>query len=172
VLGWGATMQGRASECGQAPEKAWARAGVAENAQSWARPRRRARAVRGDGSDRRGPRNRERAGKRTGFSADERGPWDRENKLACAERTDTDKSTPPDSERERGERARVGVALIGGDHLLGRGGHAGGGARARLGRGGPAGMNWLFLFPGISNCFSFYFLYGFQIKFKPQTKFK
>jgi hypothetical protein len=131
VLGWGATMRGRASECGRAPEKARARAGVAENAQSWARPRWRARAVRGDGSDRRGPRNKERAAERTSFSADERGPWDRESKLACAERTGTDKSTPPDSERERGERARAGVALTGGDRLLGRGGHAGAGARAR-----------------------------------------
>jgi hypothetical protein len=60
----------------------------------------------GDGSDRRGPRERE--CERTSFSADEQGPQDRESKRACAERTGVDRSTPPGSERERGKRAGAG----------------------------------------------------------------
>jgi hypothetical protein len=78
------------------------------NERSWAHPRWRARAARGggDGSDRRGPRERE--CERTSFSADEQGPQDRESKRACAERTGVDRSTPPGSERERGKRAGAG----------------------------------------------------------------
>jgi hypothetical protein len=43
---------------------------------------------------------------------------------------------------------------------------------------GPAGLDWagwaafdFSFFQGIFNAFSFYFLYGFQIKFKPSFKF-
>ena len=49
-----------------------------------------------------------RAGERTGGRADERGPWDNERRHACMEETSADKSTPPCSERERGERAGAG----------------------------------------------------------------
>jgi hypothetical protein len=46
----------------------------------------------------------------------------------------------------------------------------GAGARERLGRDGPAGLNWLFLFSlEFLIAFSFYFRYGFQIKFKPNS---
>jgi hypothetical protein len=70
------------------------------NVRSWARPRRRARAVRG-GVPTDEARGTERAGERTGSRADERGLWDSERRPVCAEETDADRSAPPGSERER-----------------------------------------------------------------------
>jgi hypothetical protein len=78
-----------------------------------------------------------------------------------------DRPVPPAAGGRDGERAHMrdrGLSLTGGGDE---------GARAAwLGWIGPGGLNSIFLFPGISNCFSFYFLYGFQIKFKHQFKFK
>jgi hypothetical protein len=62
-----------------------------------------------------------------------------------------------------GEGARARSWLIGGVHLSGDTG-----ARASwLGWIGPNGLLSIFLFLGNFYSFSFYFLYGFQIKFKP-----
>jgi hypothetical protein len=58
-----------------------------------------------DGSYGRGPGNREGADERTCFCADEQGPWINERRRVCADEFGADKSTPPDSEREREERA-------------------------------------------------------------------
>jgi hypothetical protein len=61
----GATERGRAMSVGGIQKRLGRVGAWLGNALSWARPRRRAQAVRGDGSDRRGPRNRE-SGERTG----------------------------------------------------------------------------------------------------------
>jgi hypothetical protein len=78
-----------------------------ENARSWARPRQRARAIRGMVPTG-GTHGSARTDERTGFCADERGPRNRESERACMEETCADRSTPPGSERERGERVRAG----------------------------------------------------------------
>jgi hypothetical protein len=56
-------------------QKRLGRVGVwLKNARPWVRPRWRAQVIRGDGSKRRGPRNREGAGERTSLYTDELGP--------------------------------------------------------------------------------------------------
>jgi hypothetical protein len=50
----------------------------------------------------------ERVGERTGNRADERGSRDSERRCVCEEEIGADKSAPPDTERERGERAGAG----------------------------------------------------------------
>jgi hypothetical protein len=92
----GATERGRASECGGVQKrlghvKAWP-----ENARSWARPRRRAQAIRGRRFRQATPIGQR---ERTGFCADEWGPRNRESEHVCAEGTYADRSTSPGSER-------------------------------------------------------------------------
>jgi hypothetical protein len=50
----------------------------------------------------------ERTGERTGSQADERGPRDNERRCTCTDEIGANKSAPPSSERERGERAGAG----------------------------------------------------------------
>jgi hypothetical protein len=86
-------------------QKRLGRVGVwPENARSWARPRRRARAVGGTILTSR-THGLARTDERTGFCADEWGPWDSERKHTCAEEFGADKSAPLGSEGER-ERER------------------------------------------------------------------
>jgi hypothetical protein len=102
----------------------------------------------GDDSDRRGPRNRERERERESRRASERastltsGARGIERASVRAEGTGADRSTPPGSERERGKRERGGDDV---DRLSRRDGRAG--ARAKLGRDGPAQLELVFLFP-------------------------
>jgi hypothetical protein len=62
-----------------------------------------------------------REGEQTGGRANKRGLRDRESKRACVERTDTDRSTPPGRERERGKRERAWDSADRRDSLLGKG---------------------------------------------------
>jgi hypothetical protein len=75
-----------------------------------------------------------------------------------------DRSAPPGRGRGGARVRGRGPSLIGGAHLSGEAG-----VRACPGWARLNGPNSLFLFLGLSKCFSFYFLYGFQIKFKPNS---
>jgi hypothetical protein len=109
---------GRVSVCGL--QKRLGRVGAWQgNAQSWARPRRRARAVRGETVPTGGAHGTKRVGERMVSRADERGPWDSERRSACAKETGTGQR-----EGEKGAHGR-GLAPTGGDHL------SEGGERAR-----------------------------------------
>jgi hypothetical protein len=82
------------------------------------------------------------------------------------EGTDADNPAPPGSRRERGGERGRGPSLIGGTHLSGEAGaHA-----AWLGWIGPAGLRWVFLFPG--NFETLFFLFSLWISSQIQTKFK
>jgi hypothetical protein len=86
--------------------------------------------------------------------------------VRARERNGTDRSAPPGKGRERVRGRRS--SLTGRTHLSGDKGTR----AAWLGWADLTGRFPFFYFFWISNCFSFYFLYGFQIKFKHvhQTK--
>jgi hypothetical protein len=75
---------------------------------------------------------------------------------------------------ERGGAHGRATVPIGRAHMAASAGKGRGGARLRAKwserpKQGAAGLLCAFLFPGISNGFSFYFLYGFQIKIKQNS---
>jgi hypothetical protein len=117
----GATERGRASECGGVQKrlghvKAWP-----ENARSWARPRRRAQAIRGGRFGQVGPiGQRERTSERA--SALTSGAHGTERASTCARREPTPIGRPHRVARvgDRGERARVGWADRRGPPFRGR----------------------------------------------------
>jgi hypothetical protein len=113
-LAGGATEQGRASECGWAPEKARARGGCGRKTCCRGRVHdgERERFWGGGTVPTRGANGTERATSERAISVDERGPWDREREGDTRARgVGADSSAPPGSKSGRG------MALIGGGHL-------------------------------------------------------
>jgi hypothetical protein len=108
----------------------------------------------------------ERAGER--FTALTRQARDAEReRVGVCEREKRRRQIGPTEYRERGsETARTWVVADRWDPLVRQSGRA---REDWLGCARPAGLNLLFLFMEFSKCFSFYFLYGFQIKFKPNS---
>jgi hypothetical protein len=131
-----------------------------------------ARVVRGqfgrDGFDTRGPiEQKERASERAVALMSGVRKIEREQARVCGGNWRQQLGTTGKQEGERAHGRGRGLSLIGGGHLSGD-----------VGARGLAGLSWAewaefgFLFPWNFNAFSFYFLYRYEIKFKPNFKFK